>query len=303
MLPSINSSISKSINKSAKPLNVEGYPSIIVVDKQGNQVSNIQPVRDTETMTKVMENAGPLAESAGLANGSTLNASINNIAKNKIINANNVNMNTDKTNNIKANSVKNNENAKFLADIGVESEASLPPAPASSESGNIMNTNIRNSIKLNSIPVNEMGNVGQANNTGMGNNRQNNKKENIKNSIAPSPINAFPEEEPESKPIATNKALMKEAEEATSLVAPITPPDITGDMEQESISNTLTPEQKLSGGYNASTRGGSLFSAMARTTYTLAPAAALLATAAIVMKGKKTHKRSRKSRKITRRRR
>ncbi len=283
MLPSVNSSISKSINKSAKPLNVEGYPSIIVVDKQGNQVSNIQPVRDTETMTKVMENAGPLAESAGLANGAklnnsaTLNTSLNNIAKNTTVKESTIN------------APKNN---KFLANIGVDSEASLPPAPT--EVTNNMN-NKKNIIKLNSIPVNEMGNVGQANNVGMGNN----KKENIKNSIAPSPINAFPEEEPESKPVATNKALMKEAEEATSLVAPITPPDITGDMEQESISNTLTPEQKLSGG----AKGGSLFSAMARTTYTLAPAAALLATAAVVMKGKKTHKRSRKSRKITRRRR
>ncbi len=285
MLPSVNSSISKSINKLAKPLNVEGYPSIIVVDKQGNQVSNIQPVRDTETMTKVMENAGPLAESAGLANGAALNnsaklnTSLNNIAKNTAVKEATINA-------PKANSIKTNE--KFLANIGVEPDASLPPAPT--EVTNNMNTK-KNSIKLNSIPLNEMGNAGQTNNSGMGN-----KKENIKNSIAPSPINAFPEEEPASKPVATNKALMKEAEEATSLVAPLTPPDITNDMESESISNTLTPEQKLSGG--ASSRGGSLFSAMARTTYTLAPAAALLATAALVMKDKKTHKRSRKSRKI-----
>ena len=64
---------------------------------------------------------------------------------------------------------------------------------------------------------------------------------------------------------------------------------------EESISNTLTPEQKLSGGYSASTRGGSLLSAMARTTYTLAPAAALLATAALVMK-RKNHKQTKKSR-------
>ena len=74
----------------------------------------------------------------------------------------------------------------------------------------------------------------------------------------------------------------------------------------ESISNSLTPEQKISGGGRAN--GGSLYSAMARTTYTLAPAAALLATAAMVMKGKKrsnrkSHKRSKKNRKTLRRRR
>jgi hypothetical protein len=279
MLPSVNSSISNSINKSAKPLNVEGYPSIIVVDNKGNQVSSIQPVRNTETMTKVMDNAGPLAKNAGLINGNALKASIAktaSIAKNT-------------SNSIKTNSVKLNENNKFLADIGVESNSSLP-------------TKVNN-IKLNSIPVNEMGNTGQ------GNLKQNKMRENIKNSIAPSSLDTFPEEDQgqEIKPITPNKSFMKEAEDVTSLSAPLTPPDNINDME-ESISNTLTPEQKLSGGYSASTRGGSLLSAMARTTYTLAPAAALLATAALVMK-RKNHKQTKKSRpsrlsrKISRRRR
>jgi thiol-disulfide isomerase/thioredoxin len=276
MLPSVNSSISKSINKSAKPLNVEGYPSIIVVDKQGNQVSNIQPVRNTETMTKVMDNAGSLAENAGLTNGAKLN-------NGTTLNANTANVNTVKNNSVANNSVKSNN-----------------PAP-SEESDNIMNINRKNSIKLNSIPMNELSNANRTNNDRLKNNS------NIKNSIAPSPLNTFPEEEPEIKPIPTNKSIMKEAEESTSLIAPLTPPNATNDMEQESISNTLTPEEKLSGGYSTGIRGGSLYSAMARTAYTLAPAAGLLATAAMVMKGRKhrerkTHKRSKKNRKITHRR-
>jgi hypothetical protein len=110
-----------------------------------------------------------------------------------------------------------------------------------------------------------------------------------------------------------SKNMEKEAEEITSLVAPITPPNSNSDMESsgdessgdelysESISNKLAPEQKVGGG-----RGGSLYSAMARTTYTLAPAAALLATAAMVIKGnKRTRKHTRrhvkKSRKIVKR--
>jgi hypothetical protein len=93
------------------------------------------------------------------------------------------------------------------------------------------------------------------------------------------------------------------------------PPSVGSDMEEsESISNKLTAEQKVSGGGYNRKDGGSLYSAMARTTYLLAPAAGLLATAAMVMKGKKrgtrsklsTHKaskHSKKSRKTLRRRR
>lgn len=268
MLPYVNSSISKSINKSAKPLNVEGYPSIIVVDKKGNQVANIQPVRDTETMTKVMENAGPLAENAGL-----------NYA----------------TNNTK------NTNKDFLAEVGIDSNT-FQNSPKNIDLGenelkgsidNITNNKKNKNIKLNSIPLNELGTTGE----------NSIKKESIKNAIAPSTLNTFPETE--SLPAPSNKAMVKEADEITSLASPLTPPNTTNDMDtnQESISNSLTAENKLSGG----SRGGSLYSAMARTTYALAPAAALLATAAMVMKGRKrdgrkTHRKSKKSRKITRRR-
>jgi hypothetical protein len=68
---------------------------------------------------------------------------------------------------------------------------------------------------------------------------------------------------------------------------------------ENSISNSLTAEQKVSGGGRGGSHGGSLYASLARTTYTLAPAAALLATAAMVMKGKKRHtlKRSKKAHK------
>ena len=65
--------------------------------------------------------------------------------------------------------------------------------------------------------------------------------------------------------------------------------------ESESISNKLTAEQKVSGGGYNRKDGGSLYSAMARTTYLLAPAAGLLATAAMVMKGKKRSKLSKRN--------
>jgi thiol-disulfide isomerase/thioredoxin len=287
MLPSVNSSLTKGINKSAKPLNVEGYPSIIVVDNKGNQVGNIQPVRDTETMTKVMDNAGPLAKNTGLTN-ITLNKSINSMVKNT----------TElEGNNNKNNKNKNNKNKQFLAEVGVESEPNMDLGENELK-GSMGNNVAKKNIKLNSIPVNELGTAG----------KNTTKKENLKNAVAPSSLNTFPESEPESD--TTNKAAIKEADEVTSLVAPLTPPDAANDMDTnlESISNSLTAEQKVSGGSGGNSRGGSLYSAMARTTYTLAPAAALLATAAMVMRGKKhsgrkTHKRTKKTRKMTRRRR
>jgi protein disulfide-isomerase len=66
MLPAVNAVLTKNINKSAKPLNVEGYPSLIVVDKNGNKVTEMEAVKNTEVMTNVMNNAGPLAEEAGI---------------------------------------------------------------------------------------------------------------------------------------------------------------------------------------------------------------------------------------------
>ena len=72
MLPAVNAVLTKNINKSAKPLSVEGYPSLLVVDKNGNAVTAIEAVKNTEVMTNVMNNAGPLAEEAGINVGENI---------------------------------------------------------------------------------------------------------------------------------------------------------------------------------------------------------------------------------------
>jgi thiol-disulfide isomerase/thioredoxin len=314
MLPAVNQVLTSNINKSAKPLNVEGFPSIIVVDKQGNKVTDIEPVRDTKSMTNLMNNAGPLAEQAGLnkpnTNNQAIATSIKNSLKSNKINSNNLNNAAALTG-----SVKNNGKPKnILANLGIEEEGLV--------AGEVQNMNINSprnidvgeeelkgsiaslpnknkNIKLNSIPVNKLGTAGQ--------NSKKNSIETPEEAIAPSPLNTFNESKNTvTAPPSSLKKLSEEAEEVTSLAAPITPPSAVEDMEMgenvESISNSLSPEQKISGGGRR--QGGSLYSAMARTTYTLAPAAALLATAAMVMKGKhrNTRKHSKKSRKTHRRR-
>jgi thiol-disulfide isomerase/thioredoxin len=312
MLPAVNQVLTNSINKQAKPLNVEGYPSIIVVDKKGNKVTDIEPVRDTASMTSLMENAGPLAKEAGLNTPNEDPQAVATSVKNSLkMNKNNGNKNKPK--NILANIGMSEEGlVSGMPKNAVMNGNSLKPANSPKNidlgedelKGSIASMNTTNkAIKLNSIPTNQLGNAGQPS-----------KKASIeppKEAIAPSPLNTFNAPKMTVTAPPTNmKKLSQEAEEITSLAAPLTPPNAVEDMDTsenvESISNSLTPEQKVSGGGRAS--GGSLYSAMARTTYTLAPAAALLATAAMVMKGRKhsnrkTRKHSKKSRKSLRRRR
>ena len=307
MLPAVNQTLTGSINKSAKPLNVEGYPSIIVVDKQGNKVTDIEPVRDTKTMTSLMENAGPLAKEAGLNTPGNNQAQVANAVKNSL-----------KPNANIGNANKNKGANGLLKNMGFEEEGLVSGMPSNMNinsprnidvgeeelKGSIASVNTSNKpIKLNSIPANKLNNAGK-----------NSKKatpEAPEEAIAPSPLNTFnaPKNEARALP-ADMKKLSQEAEEVTSLASPLTPPNAVEDIDNsekvESISNKLTPEQKISGGGRA--KGGSMYSVLARTTYTLAPAAALLATAAMVMKGKKrssrkTRKHSKKSRKTHRRRR
>jgi thiol-disulfide isomerase/thioredoxin len=316
MLPAVNQVLTTNVNKSAKPLNVEGYPSIIVVDKQGNKVTDIEPVRNTKSMTSLMENAGPLAEQAGLNKPNKSNSAIANSIKNSLNSNKNININSNNMENVMALTGNASKPKNILANIGMEEEGLVSGRPLNINSqpknspknidigedelkGSIASEPNKNkNIKLNSIPTNKLGNAGQP--------PKQNSNEPPAESIAPSPLNTFNSEKNKPSALPSDmKKLSQEAEEITSLAAPISPPNALEDIETsqnvESISNSLTPEQKISGGGR---RGGSLYSAMARTTYTLAPAAALLATAAMVMKGKhrKTHKHSKKSHKTHRRR-
>jgi len=67
MVDNMNKSIKNNINASASPIKVDGYPSIMLIGKNGNKVTDIEAVKSTEAMEKVMNQAGPLSEEAGLA--------------------------------------------------------------------------------------------------------------------------------------------------------------------------------------------------------------------------------------------
>ena len=67
MLGRVNSAVNQSINRKAQPIEVEGYPSILLVDNQGNKVTDIEAVKDSVVLSKAMKESGPLAEEAGLS--------------------------------------------------------------------------------------------------------------------------------------------------------------------------------------------------------------------------------------------
>jgi thiol-disulfide isomerase/thioredoxin len=327
MLPAVNNVLTSKVNKNAKPINVEGYPSIILVDNKGNKITDIEPVRNTKVMTEVMEKAGPLADKAGLNNPQPVVNNAKNLEENPsapTINANNAanvaNMiappKPASMNKNKGNAVNNNANKskKLLANIGIANEG-LVAGPKNIDVGE---DELKGSIASLGAPKNNSIKLNSAKKA---------KSMNMKvpeEAIAPSPINTTPPSSMTAEKAMGSmnnafpksmKQLSEEAEKITSMQAPLSPPSASGDIEgmpdmsevaeQESISNDLTAEQKVSGGG----RGGSLYAAMARTTYTLAPAAALLATAAMVMKKKRrgaTRKSSKKGAKLragTRRRR
>ena len=65
MLDKVNQSINEGINHNAKPFKVEGYPSIILVDQNGNKVSDVNPVKDTKVLSEVMRQMSPPREREG----------------------------------------------------------------------------------------------------------------------------------------------------------------------------------------------------------------------------------------------
>jgi len=305
MLDKVNNYIKNNVNRSAKPLNVEGYPSIILVNKNAEKITDIEPVRNTASLTKVMENAGPLAEEVSLnKNASNVNRNnnpknvVNSIVENEVV--------------VNSNSVKNNK--ALLKNLGVENTGLANGSKnASPRNFDIGEDELKGSIASENEPKNNI-KLNSSKNANKSNNNKNKNKLNLKEATAPSPLNSFPVEDEPTNVKAPSANLKKEAEEIISLQAPltstnvttanipikpVTPPSIDSNSDMVHELNTAN---KLSGGGR---RGGSLMSAMARTTYTLAPAAALLATAAFVMKGKhrKTRKHSKKSSKTHRRRR
>lgn len=282
MLNSVNNYINKNVNKSAKPLEVEGYPSIILVDNKGDKVSDIEPVRDTSTMTKMMSQ--PVTNANANTNSGVTNANLGLTA--------------------------NNSSSGLV-------NSKRPSASLNTLNADIGENELKGSLNSGSMKPDDMlikdEDMTKANNN---NNRKNNKNNNkktslfdLEDSIAPSPLETFslPEEENKEKEPTFNapKNIEKMADSLVNQVGPIEPPSAENDIMKGGSQSGggcgcgMKPQFGGSG-----RKGGSLISSISHAAYTLATPAALLATASYVMrkKGKKSRKsrkrrKSRKSRK------
>jgi thiol-disulfide isomerase/thioredoxin len=267
MLNDVNHFVKKNVNKDAEPLQVQGYPSLILVNKKAEKVADLEAVRDTKALQKTMEESGNLAIEAGINESLHLNKS----------------------------KINRNKSASQVVEDVVNK--------------NIMNisTNTGLAEKANALSTLSVKNMNKA-----GNNNASlpKKKESMQNATAPSPLplpslsGNVPNNNSKLQPTKEMKQEAELLESISGPVYPITPPsrESSDDVESVIISNKLSPSQKVGGGG----RGGSLFDAMARTTYTLAPTATLLATAAWVMRknhGRRvTKKGAKKGKKSTKRR-
>jgi len=255
MLDDVNSTVNHSINRSARPLTVDGYPSIILIDKKGNKVTDIEAVKDTKVLTNVMNQSGNLAVRSGLVSESEEPQSMN-ILMNKPKSVVPLEMNSNNTvENIIENSTKNIQRVN-------------------------MNTNRNINNKKNGIPIKA---IKQREGERM---IQGEEGEMIQGEpgISQAPPRGL------SVPLSYKPEGM---EEEKSIIYSQVPPNVLGDMDRRSIKNIRdVPASNLK-------RGGGLYDVMSHTTYSLAPAAILLATAATVLKkgSRKAKHRSRKTHK------
>lgn len=264
MLNSVNNHINKNVNKSAKPLEVEGYPSIILVDNKGDKVTDIEPVRDTNTMTKVMSQPMP-----------KVNESVNLNKSSKLTNAN-------------------------LGLTANNSSSGLVNKASNTRNANVGENELKGSLSNKQMKPDDMLIRGEdltkpKNNNKNNKNKNNNKKEDfdLADSIAPSPLETFslPKNDEKEPDFSAPSKVEKIADSLVNLRGPIEPPSPESDLQ--SGGGCGCGMRPMMGG--GSKKGGSLIGSISHAAYTLATPAALLATASYVMGKKRSKKRSKKA--------
>jgi hypothetical protein len=288
-----------SVNSSAPELNVEGYPSVLLIGPDGTKLSEIPSTK--EALESAMVNVAPVAVEAGLAKPASIvslsnnrrapsprkespEEIVNNVVENDIIPTS---RNSIRGNSIRGNSIRNNS---------------------------IRGNSIRNnSVKNNTMEKIDMEPTGLATGPSFEHLRNDdiiNHGENI--GVAPSVSTKYtsmlPSMKRNSQKVGTrsdslstinipksaikNSMTEKEIDEMTSRREPLS------SISNETTSSLIVPSQTSDTIpiRTKAIKGGSLYGIMSQSAYRLAPAAVLLATAAAVMKKTRDRKRTRRSR-------
>ena len=276
MLPGYNKTVS-SFNHSASPIEADGYPTVLLIDHNGNKLSEISPTK--EALNSAVVNVAPVAVEAGLAPGTSLVSNskripvkprnhspeevIEEIVENEIIFPS-------------QNSSKPLYNSSPLSFEHLSTNEIIREEPMQEPKNNsIRNRSVEQSLDvgvsptINSITFSTNANASQPS------------KRTITETV---PMNAV-----RNTPSEMGTISPREAEEITSLQAVPVSPDLRYDIRTKPIVRGGTT---IGGSRGGSSRGGGLYGIMSQTAYRLAPAAVLLATAAAIMKKKTRGKKA-----------
>ena len=264
MIPALNAYIKQNINSNAAPYQPNGFPTMYTASIDANPLTTQTPTPDTKKLEKLMIESGIAAKEAQLNMPSFNRASMSKeeVAE-SIASTQLMNESSNSISRMKTKSVPK-------PDFVIPAVGKAPPVIRVNTSLPNLPTTItipKKSVKKNE-PINEP----------------------INEPVFNEPV--FEEEEI-NMPVTSPKAapLTEEIKEITSMEQQLTLPDLPEYNPKTDMIHKLSLNQKLS--------GGSLYGAMAKTAYTLAPAAVLMATAAMTFKHRKrhsNHKSKRKSR-------
>jgi thiol-disulfide isomerase/thioredoxin len=160
MMSAVNDAITNK-NHKARPFKIDGYPSVMLVGQDGNQVSQIEPVKDTTVMTKVMNQSVQLANEAGLIKNSSTPAEESEM--NASIRPNNVRISPPKVNSLMASATPD-----FIAneDMGEREGVSLAPHQSIKKARNNNDMNVVDEPSL-AMPPNMNDDHEMENNNGL----------------------------------------------------------------------------------------------------------------------------------------
>jgi hypothetical protein len=273
-----------SVNSSAPELNVEGYPSVLLIGPDGTKLSEIPSTK--EALESAMVNVAPVAVEAGLAKPASIvslsnnrrapsprkespEEIVNNVVENDIIPTS---RNSIRGNSIRNNSVKNNTMEKIdMEPTGLATGPSFE--------------HLRNDDIINhGEDIGVAPSVSTKYTSMLPSMKRNSQKVGTR-SDSLSTINI-------PKSAIKNSMTEKEIDEMTSRREPLS------SISNETTSSLIVPSQTSDTIpiRTKAIKGGSLYGIMSQSAYRLAPAAVLLATAAAVMKKTRDRKRTRRSR-------
>jgi thiol-disulfide isomerase/thioredoxin len=298
MVEQYNNTVNSKINSKAPKLDVEGYPSVLLVGPNGTKLSEIASTK--EAVESAMTSVAPVAVEAGLSKAESITSNNTRNTRNSV-NQNlllkevgventglaskgfsNRNLSTKVSSNqsfehlnMKANANRNRN--RIMNEVVEEVEEAEEEVEEAEEEAEEEVEEAEEEVEEAEDTKEEVGeDVGVA------------------TSLSVKPAIISPVKLSNTKLNIPASAITKhEADSIVSLQsvlpAPVSPPD--SKLALRSIQN-ITGANRLKGGAHGYGHGGSLYGIMSQTAYKLAPAAVLLATAATVMNKTRRAKRN-----------